>query len=141
MILTPSLSSSRSSLILLSEKIHEISYFSKDKEINNSLSINNLLVLGTSNPLGINTLLVSENSEDKRIVSRKNIVSELFISKNTEDKPISNYKIVVQISRIMDYYPRTAFMDSQLTEISNNLSTIHSKRKSLGWNSDGLIKL
>ena len=64
----------------LSEEIHETSYFSKDKRISNSLEISNLLVL--------------VNPENKRIVSRKNIVSKLFIPKNIKDKSISNYKLV-----------------------------------------------
>ena len=60
-------SSSRSILISLSKKIYETPCFSKDK--------------GTSNSLGISNPLVSENLENKRIVSRKNIVSKLFYLK------------------------------------------------------------
>ena len=85
--LNPSPSSNRSSLILLSEKIHKTSYFSEDKGTSSPLE--------TSNSLGIGNLLVSKNPEHKRIVCRKNIVSELFILENIEDKSISNYKLIV----------------------------------------------
>ena len=138
-ILNLSPSSSRFSSISLSEKIYEISYFFEDKEIttlletSSSLGINNLLVLGTT------TLLVSENPENKRIVSNKNIVSKLFIPRNIKDKPISNYKLVVQVFRIINYYLRLILVDSQLIEISNNLSTIHFKRRTLGLNLNSLI--
>ena len=110
-------SSSKTILISLSKEVHEISYSSKDR--------------GTSNSLRISNLLVSENSENKGIVNRKNIVSKLFISKNIKYKSISNYKLVVQVSTIINHYLRPILVDSQLTKISDNLSTIYSKRRSL----------
>ena len=64
----------------------------------------------------------------------------MFISKNTEDKSISNYKLIVQVPRIINYYPKTIFVDSQLTEISDNLCTIYSKKRSLNWNPYGFTK-
>ena len=73
----------------MSKEIHETLCFFEDKGTNNPL------VLGTSNSLGYNNLLDSENPEDKRIVSSENIVSKLFISKNSEDKLIFNYNLIV----------------------------------------------
>ena len=96
--------SSRSSSISLSEEIHETSYFSKAIETSSPLEI--------SNSLDLSDLLVPENLEGKRIASKENMVSRLFIPKNTEDKPISNYTLVVQIPRIINYYRRTIFVDS-----------------------------
>ena len=117
-ILNLSSSFSRSSLIPLSEEIHKTLYFSRDK--------------GTSSSLGISDLLVSENLENKRIVSKS------FISKNTEDKSISSYKLVVQVPRIINHYLRSTLVDLQLTIAFDNLSTIQSKRRTLGWKPDGL---
>ena len=131
-ILTPSLLSGRSRSIPLSEEIHETSYFSKDKRIDS---------LGTSNPLeistavGINNFLDLKNPKDKRIVSRRSIVSKLSILKSTEDKPILKYNLV---PKTINYYPRLTMVDPQLTEISDNLSTIYSERRTSGWNPDEL---
>ena len=116
--LNQSLLSNRS--IFISKEIHETSCFSKD--------------IGTSSPLrtsisiGINNPLVLKNTEDKRIVSRENIVSKPFISKSTKDEPIPNYKLGVLVSKIINRYPRSNLVDSQLTEIFDNLTTIRSTR-------------
>ena len=69
--LNPSLSFNKSSSNPLSKEIHETSYFSKDKKINNFLVLETSSLLEVSTSVESNNLLVSKNTENKRIVSRK----------------------------------------------------------------------